>query len=219
MDFLDSGAMAQAAKYVLDAVELNNWGAALAAGIVFFVVLAVRSGLASRVPFLTTERGGAVLVIAVAGTLGLFNTLMAGEPITRDVVFKSILMSALAAGGRAIAKALLYDNNAAKKGPPQAITAVQAADTMNAKDEAKREHVAIVCSGEWCNASCMWCEGGLFGCSVCASFEGATTTDCPGVRMTQAQIDAVYAGTLDFRAGQWVNAPSGSCSSHSSLGS
>lgn len=39
----------------------------------------------------------------------------------------------------------------------------------------------------------------LEACTVCDSFEGATTTECPGRRMTQTEIDAVYAGELDYR--------------------
>lgn len=66
----------------------------------------------------------------------------------------------------------------------------------------------------------------LEACAVCDSFEGATTTECPGRRMTQTEIDMVYAGGLDYRrigfsSGTfrfgWVEAPSGSCSSHSSM--
>lgn len=58
--------------------------------------------------------------------------------------------------------------------------------------------------------SCPICEGGLFQCSRCNSAEGATTSECPGEKMTWAQVDAVYAGKLDFRGGKWVN----ECSPH-----
>lgn len=44
----------------------------------------------------------------------------------------------------------------------------------------------------------MFCDGGLFACSVCSSFEGATTTECPGRQMTPEERDAVYAGDIDF---------------------
>jgi hypothetical protein len=71
-------------------------------------------------------------------------------------------------------------------------------------------HVAIVCTDREC-AGCMFCDGGLFGCSRCGSFEGATTTDCPGEAMTGEQSDAVYAGDLDYRDGAWVE----SCSRQS----
>jgi hypothetical protein len=81
----------------------------------------------------------------------------------------------------------------------------------------KTEHVAYVCDSQGCcdwGRSCMFCDGGLFCCTVCNSFEGATTTECPGRRLTQAETEAVYAGSLDYRGGAWVQAPSGSCSSH-----
>lgn len=58
---------------------------------------------------------------------------------------------------------------------------------------------------------CAICEGGLFICSRCHSAEGATTSECPGQQMTMDQSDAVYAGKLDYRGGQWVDA----CSPHS----
>jgi putative hydrolase of HD superfamily len=62
-------------------------------------------------------------------------------------------------------------------------------------------HVRHVCElvhddGGW---TCQFCAGGLFACSRCDSFEGATTTHCPGRKMSAEEIDAVYAGTLDFR--------------------
>lgn len=69
-------------------------------------------------------------------------------------------------------------------------------------------HVAFVCKCE--QAACMFCDGGLFACALCGSFEGATTTQCPGEQMTADQIDAVYAGTLDYRNGAWAEA----CSRH-----
>lgn len=67
-------------------------------------------------------------------------------------------------------------------------------------------HVAYVCdkdheNGGW---TCQFCAGGLFACTRCDSFEGATTTHCPGARMTAEEHDAVYAGELDYRAGEWV---------------
>lgn len=71
------------------------------------------------------------------------------------------------------------------------------------------EHVAFNCT---CNRRyCQFCEGGLFACVNCDSFEGATTTECPNVKMTAKQREEVYAGNLDFKNGQWVN----EASSHS----
>lgn len=75
---------------------------------------------------------------------------------------------------------------------------------MNLEDSG---HVAFECSS--CERPyCQFCVGGLFGCSVCYSFEGATTSQCPGKRMDFKTIDQVYAGEVDFRDGQWVRAHS-----------
>lgn len=66
-------------------------------------------------------------------------------------------------------------------------------------------HIAFECDprshddGGW---TCQFCAGGLFACARCGSFEGATTTHCPGRMMTAKEHDAVYAGTLDYRAGE-----------------
>lgn len=68
--------------------------------------------------------------------------------------------------------------------------------------EWKREHTPHECG---CGrTACMFCDGGLFACDDCDSFEGGTTTHCPGQRMTAERRDEVYAGHLDFREGQWV---------------
>lgn len=51
---------------------------------------------------------------------------------------------------------------------------------------------------------CMWCDGGLEVCAVCNSFEGATTTHCPGAQMGWFTADAVYNTDLDFVNGTWT---------------
>lgn len=61
------------------------------------------------------------------------------------------------------------------------------------------------CDPKTCDrCGCMWCDGGLECCRVCGSFEGATTTHCPGEDMYAEKSDDVYAGLLDFRDGQWI---------------
>jgi hypothetical protein len=60
-------------------------------------------------------------------------------------------------------------------------------------------HIAHQCAGGREDSACMFCDGGLFACSTCGSFEGATTTQCPGQPLTEEESDAVYAGYLDFR--------------------
>lgn len=56
-----------------------------------------------------------------------------------------------------------------------------------------------MCDGQ----ACMWCDGGLEYCKVCGSFEGATTTHCPGAQMDRFTIDKVYTTDLDFVNGSW----------------
>ena len=71
-------------------------------------------------------------------------------------------------------------------------------------------HVVYVCAGRH-DRPCMFCDGGLFNCQVCDSFEGATTTHCPGKRMTIHQRDAVYAGGLDYQDGCWILGQASMC--------
>lgn len=68
-------------------------------------------------------------------------------------------------------------------------------------------HVNLECDCD--NNCCQFCVGGLWACAICDSFEGATTTDCPGKRMTFEQSQEVYAGRLDFVNGLgWIPQPS-----------
>ncbi len=55
------------------------------------------------------------------------------------------------------------------------------------------------CSQE---GNCNVCDGGLLICQVCGLFEGCLTTECPGVP-SYSKADDIYAGKLDFVAGEW----------------
>jgi hypothetical protein len=55
---------------------------------------------------------------------------------------------------------------------------------------------------------CPICDGGLSICTVCHLIEGSLTTNCPGKPVWKDLGDSIYAGDLDFRNGEWVNAPS-----------
>ena len=57
--------------------------------------------------------------------------------------------------------------------------------------------------------SCMFCDGGLASCVICGGGEGSLPINCPGVRMTADQHDAVYAGQIDFIEGTWVKQTKG----------
>lgn len=55
----------------------------------------------------------------------------------------------------------------------------------------------------WCGPyGCNICQ--LFICDVCGGGEGSLPSECPKIRMTIEQQDAVYAGTLDFVDGKWI---------------
>lgn len=64
-------------------------------------------------------------------------------------------------------------------------------------------HVDYVCDRDHEDRHCMFCDGGLSACARCGAFEGAWPDDCPGQKMTGEQIDAVYAGVLNYRDGAW----------------
>lgn len=63
-------------------------------------------------------------------------------------------------------------------------------------------HVDLVCTCY--RTGCMFCDGGLWACTICCGLEGSMPSTCPGQRMTHEQTRAVYAGTLDYRNGQWT---------------
>jgi len=65
------------------------------------------------------------------------------------------------------------------------------------------EHVDYVCAEKDCEG-CQFCQGGLWSCTVCDGFEGSMPSTCPGEAMTWEQGEAVYAGRLDYRYGQWL---------------
>lgn len=66
-----------------------------------------------------------------------------------------------------------------------------------------RNHVRVDCK---CGRTgCMFCDGGLFACSVCGLIEGSLTTQCPGVESYRDHGDAVYEGREDFIGGKWVS--------------
>lgn len=58
------------------------------------------------------------------------------------------------------------------------------------------------CRNPDCGGTCMDCNLAI--CEVCGLGEGALTTDCPRARIAQDLTDAIYAGKIDYRAGQWV---------------
>ena len=58
------------------------------------------------------------------------------------------------------------------------------------------------CSGG--TACRMICDGGLALCALCGHLEGSLTSDCPAIQTYSKYGDLVYAGTIDYRQGEWV---------------
>lgn len=44
---------------------------------------------------------------------------------------------------------------------------------------------------------------GLVECRVCRGWEGGLPSECPGYRISMDVQEAVYAGDIDFRGGDW----------------
>lgn len=70
------------------------------------------------------------------------------------------------------------------------------------------------CVGTYREGHCNICDGGLSLCRVCGGLEGGLTTECPARQMTADEGDAVCAGRLDFREGQWTSGASVHCPAH-----
>lgn len=64
-----------------------------------------------------------------------------------------------------------------------------------------KQHIEFKCNCY--RTGCIFCDGGLFLCAVCNSFEGAMTTECPSRRMTSQESAEVYEGLVDFIGGKW----------------
>lgn len=66
----------------------------------------------------------------------------------------------------------------------------------------KNCHVPVKCTSKDCHG-CMFCAGGLYACSVCGGGEGSMTSQCPGRRLTETELEKVYAEEVDFFHNQW----------------
>jgi len=52
--------------------------------------------------------------------------------------------------------------------------------------------------------SCPYCGGDLASCTVCGGDEGTLPTDCPGKRLQEATLNAIWKGYINFKDGRWV---------------
>lgn len=62
-----------------------------------------------------------------------------------------------------------------------------------------KNHILHECNKE----DCYTCRGGLASCTVCHGAEGTLPTHCPDRPLTDAETDAIMAGTLDYIKGKW----------------
>ena len=69
------------------------------------------------------------------------------------------------------------------------------------------DHVYYKCPPGCTNLSCMFCVGGLGGCTVCKAFEGTLPTECPGTPISEEDQQLIYKASLDYRAGKWIQRP------------
>jgi hypothetical protein len=89
---------------------------------------------------------------------------------------------------------------------PREFVAPPAYDFDNPNMDKKSCHIWYVCGPDAHDnddGHCMFCQGGLSACVVCGGLEGALTTQCPGRRLTEDEIDRVYGFLLDFNHNRW----------------
>lgn len=67
------------------------------------------------------------------------------------------------------------------------------------------EHQWVEGCEDKCGACNLCC---LSICKICGLYEGALTTECPGVHVPEQVSDLIYAGEMDFKGGRWVYTPS-----------
>jgi hypothetical protein len=95
------------ARLMLDAVANRNY-ALLVALVVVLAVYLLRKFGGSRVPFLRTDRGGALLVIGVSLAGAVANALAAGAPFSGALMLTALRVALTAAGGFTLVKRLVF---------------------------------------------------------------------------------------------------------------
>ncbi|QSQ17171.1 hypothetical protein [Myxococcus landrumensis] len=102
------------ARLVLDAVTSRNY-ALLAALVVVLLVYLLRKFGGAFVPFLRTDRGGALLVLGVSLAGAVANALAAGAPFSLALVLTAAKVALTAAGGFTLVKRLLFGSSAVER--------------------------------------------------------------------------------------------------------
>lgn len=97
----------QWAGLVLKAVQDKNW-AMLVAVALTGLVWAVRRYGGNTLPWLKTDRGGALLVLLLGIGGGIINALAAGAPLTPQLLLDGARVGLISAGGYAVVRKLLF---------------------------------------------------------------------------------------------------------------
>lgn len=95
------------ARLVLDAVQSRNYALIVALAVVLVVFLLRKFG-GSRLPFLRTDRGGALLVLGVSVAGAVANALAAGAPFSGALMLTAVRVALTAAGGFTLVKRLVF---------------------------------------------------------------------------------------------------------------
>jgi len=103
----DPERMEEFARLLLDAVQSRNY-ALLVALVVVLAVYLLRKFGGSRLPFLRTDRGGALLVLGVALAGAVANALAAGAPFSGELLLTAVRVALTAAGGFTLVKRLVF---------------------------------------------------------------------------------------------------------------
>ncbi|MCP3103838.1 hypothetical protein LZ198_33660 [Myxococcus sp. K15C18031901] len=99
------------AQLLLDAVTSRNY-ALVASLVVVVLVYLLRKFGSAFVPFFNTDRGGAVLVLAVSLAGAVANALAAGASFSLALVLTAVKVALTAAGGFTLIKRLLFGDAA-----------------------------------------------------------------------------------------------------------
>lgn len=91
---------------------------------------------------------------------------------------------------------------------PRTFVAPPEYDFKNPNMDEKSCHIWFKCAkdahdDDYYAIHCMFCDGGLSACTVCGGLEGALTTQCPGRKLSEEEIDLVYGLRLDFLHNRW----------------
>jgi hypothetical protein len=95
------------ATFALNAVQSGNYSLVAALGVIAAVYALRRFG-GGRIPFLATDRGGALLVIITSVAGALATAFAAGTAVSLPLVISALVVALKAAGGFSLAKKLLF---------------------------------------------------------------------------------------------------------------